>query len=349
VRILIIGAISFPGSLESSYYRAFKKMKGVEIVLFDIEKKSLFKRVLGNGILDRAKRRIYFHLKNNFLRKKFLHYLKNGIYKDIDLVVDFKSYWLTPNILRVLKQNTKALIFHINPDSPFDKIGGNFHSNLKDCIHFYDCYFTYSKKLVPKLYKLKAKRVKHLPFAWDPELHPVININSDDIQKYKSDIAFIGNWTPEREKWLESIADMDLTIWGTYLWERLRKNSLLIKKLKGVVIGEEFVKVCRASKINLNFLRPQNKDSHNMRTFEVPGCGGFLLTERSKEQCEFFKEGKEIACFSTPEELREKIEYYLSHEEERKKMVKAAHEKVKNYTYLHRAKRILEVYEELKS
>ena len=86
-----------------------------------------------------------------------------------------------------------------------------------------------------------------------------------------------------------------------------------------------------------------------MRTFEVPGCGGFLLTQCSEEQCEFFEEGKEIACFSSAEELREKIEYYLSHEEERKKMAKAAYGKVKNHTYLHRAKRILEVYEELKS
>ena len=127
MKILISGAISFPGSLESSYYRAFKKIKGIEIILFDTEKKSLFKRVWGNGILNRAKRRIYFHLKNNFLRQKFLNYLKNGIYKDIDLVVDFKSYWLTPNILKVLKQNTKALIFHINPDSPFDKTKSNFH------------------------------------------------------------------------------------------------------------------------------------------------------------------------------------------------------------------------------
>jgi len=217
-------------------------------------------------------------------------------------------------------------------------------------MHFYDCYFTYSRKLIPKLYKLKAKRVEHLPFAWDPELHPPININSDDIQKYKSDIAFIGNWSPEREKWLESIADMDLAIWGTYLWERVRKGSPLLSKWRRkALIGEKFAKVSRSAKIMLNILNLQNKGSHNMRTFEVPGCGGFLLTERSEEQCEFFEEGKEIACFSTPKELREKIEYYLNHEEERRKMAKTAHEKVKNHTYLHRARRILQVYQELKS
>ena len=84
-----------------------------------------------------------------------------------------------------------------------------------------------------------------------------------------------------------------------------------------------------------------------MRTFEIPGCGGFLFTERSKQQCEFFEEGKEIACFSTPEELREKVDYYLNHEEERRQMADAAHREVQNHTYLHRVKKILEVYKEL--
>ena len=85
-----------------------------------------------------------------------------------------------------------------------------------------------------------------------------------------------------------------------------------------------------------------------MRTFEVPGCGGFLLTERSEEQLEFFEEGKEIACFSTPEELREKIEFYLPRDELRRKMAEAAHKKVaEGHTYLDRVKLILAVYEEI--
>ncbi len=83
-----------------------------------------------------------------------------------------------------------------------------------------------------------------------------------------------------------------------------------------------------------------------MRTLEIPACGGFMLHERSDEVLELFEEGKDVACFSTPQELKEKINYYLNHEEERMQMAEAVHKKTAiRYTYLCRAKRILEIYE----
>ena len=129
------------------------------------------------------------------------------------------------------------------------------------------------------------------------------------------------------------------------------RNPLLKKKWIPVSArGKDYVKVCKASKIILNFLRKQNLGSHNMRTFEVPGCGGFLLTLRSEEQLEFFEEEKEIACFSTLEELQDKIKFYLPREELRHKIAEAAHMKVaQGHTYLDRAKRVLKVYNEMKN
>ncbi len=83
-----------------------------------------------------------------------------------------------------------------------------------------------------------------------------------------------------------------------------------------------------------------------MRTLEIPACGGFMLHERSDEVLELFEEGKDVACFSTPQELKEKINYYLNHEEERMQMAKTAYRKVGSQnTFLCRAKRILEIYE----
>ena len=59
----------------------------------------------------------------------------------------------------------------------------------------------------------------------------------------------------------------------------------------------------------MNVLRLQNKGSHNMRTFEIPASGGFMLQERSNEVLEFFEEGKEIECFSSVKELKDKINF----------------------------------------
>jgi len=346
VRVLIIGPTSFPGSLVGSYVRALQKMDNTGLLLFDTDKLGKAHWISGDTILDRAKRRFAYVFDMMRFRNKLFNFLKEE--KDIDLILDFKTTWLNPNDIMKIKNKTRALLFHFNADSPFDKEKSNRHPNLIKNMPFYDCYFIWHKGLIPKIYDRGAKRVEYLPFAWDPELHPPINLPEMDSIKYGSDVVFIGNWTPERERWLESIRDLNLTIWGepACKWGRMGKGSELFNKWRPISVrGIEFAKVVRASKINLNFLRDQNKGSHNMRTFEVPGCGGFLLTERSEEQCEFFEEDKEIACFSTPEELREKIKFYLPRDELRRKMAEAAHRKVaQGHTYLDRARRILKVY-----
>ena len=54
-------------------------------------------------------------------------------------------------------------------------------------------------------------------------------------------------------------------------------------------------------------------------------------------------EGKEIACFETPEELREKIRYYLEHEDERLAIAAAGHERAqREHQAIHRLQRIID-------
>ena len=147
---------------------------------------------------------------------------------------------------------------------------------------------------------------------------------------------------------MEQLAGYDLAIWGN-LWDRVKWGSSLKARWKGdVAMGRDFSKVCSASKIILNFIREQNGDAHNMRSFEVPACRGFMLTTRTKEQCEFFEEGVEIACFDTLKELRRKVDQYLSDEELRKKFSSAAYEKVQEHTYSERAKTILDIYSDMR-
>ena len=41
-------------------------------------------------------------------------------------------------------------------------------------------------------------------------------------------------------------------------------------------------------------MRIHNPDSHNMRSFEVPGVGGIMVAPDTKEHRIFFEVGKEI-------------------------------------------------------
>ncbi len=61
----------------------------------------------------------------------------------------------------------------------------------------------------------------------------------------------------------------------------------------------------------INLLRQQNliEASHNMRTFEVPGYGGLLISQFTEEQASFFTPDVEAVYFGSPEELDEKMEF----------------------------------------
>ena len=54
-----------------------------------------------------------------------------------------------------------------------------------------------------------------------------------------------------------------------------------------------------------------NDDLHTSRTFEIPACGGFMLSERSKEHSDFFEENKEAIFFDSAEELFNKINIFI--------------------------------------
>ena len=74
-----------------------------------------------------------------------------------------------------------------------------------------------------------------------------------------------------------------------------------------------------------------------LRIFEIMGSGGFLLTNYQEDMLDCFEPGVDFAYYDSYEDLLEKTEYYLSHEEERKQIARNGYEKVKKYhTYKHR-------------
>ncbi len=68
------------------------------------------------------------------------------------------------------------------------------------------------------------------------------------------------------------------------------------------------------SKINLGFLTHSNQDEFAHKSFEIAGCGSFLLAERSPGHIERFVEDEEAVFFSTIEECAEKIRRWLPDE-----------------------------------
>lgn len=342
MKVLIIGSSDEKG-MGKSFLRAFSELK-IEAKIFDEER---FYKNNSPFASNRYSHRLFWRFLALPLQKEIL---KRTTEEKPDLVLILKGWLIKPDtVLKIKKLLPQTLLFNFNSDNPFNTWHhGNSNNWIRKSIPLYDAYFIWGKFLIEPLKKAGAKIVEYLPFGYDSYVHYPIKIDEKEKNFYSSDIAFVGSWDEERENWLNHLLDYDLKIWGNS-WQKANKK-LQEKWQKKEMVGEEFSRVCGASKIILNFIRKQNASAHNMRTFEVPACAGFMLATRTEEQKEFFEEAKEADYFSTPAELKEKINFYLKNNELRQKIAAAGYKKLlsANYSYTDRAKRILEIYGEFR-
>lgn len=111
----------------------------------------------------------------------------------------------------------------------------------------------------------------------------------------------------------------------------------------GSISAEDIPHIMRNSVISLNFANSRGQNQIKARTFEVPGAGGFLLTEYAPRLEKFYTVGKEIDVFHDTDQLAEKIKFYLAHLEERDSIALAGFERTRReYTYEIRMKEVLD-------
>lgn len=101
--------------------------------------------------------------------------------------------------------------------------------------------------------------------------------------------------------------------------------------------------VFKQAKINLNITLRSIHNGIPLRAFDIMGAGGFLLTNFQADFLDFFVPGEDFAYFENQEDLLNKIDYYLSHEEERIQIAQNGFHKIAaQHTYVHRAAEILQ-------
>jgi spore maturation protein CgeB len=73
------------------------------------------------------------------------------------------------------------------------------------------------------------------------------------------------------------------------------------------------------------------------RNFEVPGCGGFLMTGLADDLERYYEIDTEITCFMDMRDLVDKIRYFLNHPEEREAIAEVGYLRtLREHTYEHR-------------
>jgi spore maturation protein CgeB len=142
------------------------------------------------------------------------------------------------------------------------------------------------------------------------------------------DVSFVGQPHGDRRQVIDTLrrAGIHVEIFGTG-WG--------IKRLT----FDEMIMVFNRSKINLNLSNACDTRFKQIkgRNFEVPGCGGFLLTELAENLADYYIPGKEIGIYSSSNDLPDVIRHHLVYDEARDAIANAAYQRtMSEHTYAHR-------------
>lgn len=94
-------------------------------------------------------------------------------------------------------------------------------------------------------------------------------------------------------------------------------TGLPVKNCGRVKTHTEMPLVFRHSKINLNITSKAIRTGLPLRIFDVLACGGFLLTNYQNELETCFSIGSDLDCYTDEDDLLSKVDYYLTHEQDR--------------------------------
>lgn len=117
-----------------------------------------------------------------------------------------------------------------------------------------------------------------------------------------------------------------------------------VRRFPRIDAGDGALKVFYSSKINLNITLRSIAGGVPARVFDVMSVGGFMLSNWQEEIPELFAEDKEIVTYKTLEELIDKADYYLRHDNERIRIGVNGYQKVKaQHTYEQRIEKIISI------
>ncbi|MFQ5946455.1 MAG: glycosyltransferase [Anaerolineae bacterium] len=252
-----------------------------------------------------------------------------------DILLVIKGVNLRASVLGRIKRRLKPLLVNWFGDSLLTPGIAAFIERNSEA---YDFFFIIDDKRALERVRVQAAHVATLPFACDPEFHRPPALRAEERAQYGSPVTFVGTVIPSRERALETVREFGLKIWGPArnpwgTWDPER-SPLGPHWQRRSAYREEAVKIYAASDItvDIHFLFGEPLPTCNVtaRVFEVPACGGFLLTNSCDQLERLYSIGTEMVSYRSPEELRRLTAYYLARSEERREMAaraqKRAHE-----------------------
>ncbi len=177
----------------------------------------------------------------------------------------------------------------------------------------------------------------------DPEWYAVLqNLPTDEN---KLALESLITWEATRQYRLNCVSgtlDFSPLIVGDEGWKEQLPSKSAWRYLSGLDYYEELPHFYPASKINFNCTSKQMPGAVNQRIFDVPACGGFVLTDYREQMEGLFDLNTEVATYSDPKEIPDLIDKYLKDTQLREKISRAAQDRIlSEHTYQVRLTQLL--------
>lgn len=313
---------------EVAVYNAFKKL-GHKVAVFYWHNYFNSQKVL---------LQIWLKLQNKFIFGPIIRKINQELVKKAkkfkpNVIFVYRGTHITAKTIIILNQSLpNCYIIGYNNDDPFAPNNSTWlWRHFINCLLVYDLVLAYRRHNIAKYLKSGAKRVDLLMPWYVSEKDYPITKNEEISKKY--DVVFVGHYEKDsRIKYIEKIAQSNFSfgLFGPD-WDSAPKYSFL-KKYKPIlpVRGYLYRKTIISAKIALCFLSSLNRDTYTRRCFEIPAMGVLMLCQYTEELGSLFKDGVDAVFFHNPDDLIEKITYYLHHDELRERIAKNGRKRVIN-------------------
>lgn len=248
-------------------------------------------------------------------------------------------------LLRIKEIGAQTVMYY--PDVDFNHAGVSV-----DSFREFDLFISTKSFQIGHLEKLLGRdRVAHVPHGYCPSVHRPFNRVMTE-SSFTTDILHAGNHSAYKQKWLESatsaVPEAAFRLVGNRWREHAGHGPLANCDMPGARMGVGYAQAIQTARVNVAVHMGATssgwQDWVSTRTFEIPACGGFMLHIDNDEVREYFKPGEEIDVFSSPEELADKIRFYLPRPELRTTMVDRALARCcPTYSYNARARQVAEL------
>ncbi len=259
--------------------------------------------------------------------------------KKPSVVIIFKGMEIKYNTIYWLK-SIGIKVYNYNPDHPYIFSGrGSGNSNVKQCVALFDIYFSYATDAVDML-RANSIVSQRIPFGFD-NYGFKYNVLKEEEELKK--LCFIGNGDRHRADFLNelSLHGIEIDVFGEN-WTDFNLAKRI--NVSFSLYGEDFWQALQKYMVQLNLLRPHNQNTHNMRSFDIPGAGGVMLAPKTPDHDEFFDDGLEVFLFTNIKEASELVKNIMDLPFQKRQEIRLrAREKCENnYTYKHRTKMLID-------